>query len=183
MKNRTELAKYFSEQGFKVGAEIGVAQGYYSRTLCQQNPNLKLYCIDYWGPYPGYSDFFRDETVPGRMYEEAKKNLEGLNCEIIRKLSVDASKDFKDESLDFVFIDGGHDYKNVNADIRAWTPKVRKGGVVSGHDYYVTKTGNTGVIKAVDDYVKEFGYELKLTDWDRGNPSKDDRQPCWYFTK
>jgi len=183
MKNRTELAKYFAELGFDLGAEIGVAQGYYSITLCKQNPKLKLYCVDYWGPYEGYVDFFKHEKIARYMYGEAKRNLADFNCELIQKMSVEASKDFKDGSLDFVFIDASHLYKHVKEDISAWVPKVRKGGIVAGHDYYVTKTGNRGVINAVDEYVKENGYELKLTDWDKENPSKDDRQPCWYFVK
>jgi len=169
--------------GYKVGAEIGVAQGYYSQTICRQNPDVKLYCIDYWGPYPGYTDFFRNEKTPGKMYATAQKNLSGFNCELIRKFSVDAAKDFKDGSLDFVFIDGGHAFKQVNEDIRAWTPKVRRGGIIAGHDYYVTKAGNTGVIDAVDKFVEEKGYSLKLIDWDKKNPNKDDRQPCWYFVQ
>lgn len=49
MKNRTELAKYFAELGFKTGAETGVLKGVYSKELCDMNLGLKLYCIDAWG--------------------------------------------------------------------------------------------------------------------------------------
>lgn len=180
MKNRIELAKYFAQQGFKVGAEIGVAQGFYSEVICQQNPGVKLYCVDYWGHYHKYP--VRKEVFTN-LYEVARKRLESYNCELIQKFSTDAVKDFKDESLDFVFIDGHHAYSFVKEDIREWSKKVRKGGIVSGHDYYRTNAGNMGVINAVDEYVKEHNYELKLTDWDKQNPHKDSRQPCWYFIK
>ena len=181
MKNRVDLAQYFAELGFKVGAEIGVAQGYYSEILCQKNPGLKLYCVDYWQPYRGYMDFRKKETFKG-LYEEAQARLSPYNCVLIKKFSMDAVKDFADKSLDFVFIDGHHGYDYIKEDIREWSKKVRKGGIVSGHDYYLTPAGNMGVMDAVDEYVKEHGYNLKLTDWDKDNPVVDDRQPSWYFS-
>ena len=51
VKNRIELARYFVELGFKVGAEIGVEKGYYSDLLCSTILGLKLYCIDSWKTY------------------------------------------------------------------------------------------------------------------------------------
>ena len=53
----------------------------------------------------------------------------------IRKTSLDAAELYTDSSLDFVFIDAAHDYKNVRADILAWKEKVKPGGILSGHDY------------------------------------------------
>ena len=38
------------------------------------------------------------------------------------------------ESLDFIFVDAAHTYDAVVEDIKLWEPKVRKGGLVSGHD-------------------------------------------------
>jgi len=181
MKDRIVLAEYFRDQGFTVGAEIGVASGYYSAILCQKNPKLKLYCIDPWLKYYDYRDFANPSTFIS-MEDKAKKLLAQYNTTIIKKFSVDAVKEFKDGELDFVFIDGNHSYQYVKEDIEIWTPKVRIGGIVSGHDYYKTKSGNVGVIQAVDEYVKEHGYTLKLTRWANGVP-KDDRQPSWYFRK
>jgi len=180
MKDRIALAEYFRDLGFTKGAEIGVASGYYSAILCQKNPKLKLYCIDPWLKYYDYKDFANPKTFIS-MEDKAKKLLSKYNTTIIKKFSIDAVKDFKDGELDFVFIDGNHSYKYVKEDIEIWTPKVRKGGIVSGHDYYKTKAGNVGVIQAVDEYVKEHGYTLKLTRWAHGVP-KDDRQPSWFFT-
>ena len=48
---------------------------------------------------------------------------------------MEAVKDFKDNSIDFVYIDGNHTYDYVTQDITEWSKKVRKGGIVSGHDY------------------------------------------------
>lgn len=179
MKNRTELAKHFNKLGLKIGVEVGVAEGIYSETLCKNIPGLKLFCVDPWGTYEGYVNY---GSLFEKRYQEAQKRLAPYDCTFVKKMSVDAIKDFKDESLDFVYIDGNHEYSYVLEDISLWTPKVRGGGVVSGHDYY-PRCAKGGVVNAVDKYVKENNYELKLTDWDKSNPRRDERQPSWYFYK
>ncbi|CAK0856203.1 unnamed protein product [Prorocentrum cordatum] len=40
-----------------------------------------------------------------------------------------------ERSLDLVFLDARHDYEAVAADVVAWRPKVRPGGILSGHDF------------------------------------------------
>lgn len=179
MKNRLELAKYFGELGFKLGAEIGVEKGYYSEVLLQNIPGLKLYCIDWWEGYPGYMDIRRWKTFAS-IRDIVNKRLAPYNCELIKKYSMDAVKDFADESLDFVYIDANHQYGYVRDDIREWSKKIRKGGIISGHDYYHTRAGNCGVIQAVDEYVRDNNLVLNLTDWDDQNPREDDRQPSWW---
>ena len=54
------------------------------------------------------------------------------NVEIIRKTSAEASKDFGDESLDFVYLDGDHSYEAVKADLEALYPKIKAGGYILG---------------------------------------------------
>lgn len=49
--------------------------------------------------------------------------------------SVDAAKTFSDGSLDAVFIDAEHTSEAVAADIAAWLPKVKPGGIIAGHDF------------------------------------------------
>jgi predicted O-methyltransferase YrrM len=53
----------------------------------------------------------------------------------IRMASVNAAKLFPDNSIDIVFIDACHEYECVKEDINAWLPKIKKGGIISGHDY------------------------------------------------
>lgn len=119
---RDGMASLFSELGFKTGAEVGVETGVYSEILLKNNSGLKLYSIDPWEAYANH-------------YEEAKIRLAPYNCEIIRKLSQDAVKDFADDSLDFVYIDGDHSFLNITSDIIEWSKKVKVGGIISGHDY------------------------------------------------
>lgn len=181
MKNRIELAQHFNNLGFKIGAEIGVFEGYYSEILCQNIPGLKLYLIDIWENYRRYRNH-RGEMEAA--YEKTKVRLAPFNCTIIRDWSMEAVKGFEDESLDFVYIDSNHLYKYVKQDIEEWTKKVRKGGIVAGHDYYITKHNQiAGVITAVDEYIKKAGYKLEIVPWDEKNINPDDRQPNWYFIK
>lgn len=181
MKNRKELAQHFAELGFKRGAEVGVCFGHFSLILCQSIPGLELIAIDSWNTRQNIK---REHAFKASGEEYARSVLAPYRATIIKKRSMDAVKDFEDESLDFVFIDADHSYSAVKEDIREWSKKVRSGGIVSGHDYYVfPHSGNRGVIDAVDEYVKEGGYKLKIIDWDKKNPNKDDRPPCWYFVK
>ncbi len=166
--SRTDLAKHFNELGYKIGAEIGVDAGVYSEILCKQNPGLKLYSIDIWDLDAGGS-----RNMRLGKYAEAKERLKPYNAELIRKYSLSAADDFEDGSLDFVYIDGGHRFDDVMQDIIKWTKKVRKGGIVSGHDYVPTAKD---VTTAVDAYVKSHGLGLQLT--------SDDSEPIsWWFNK
>lgn len=76
---------------------------------------------------------------------EFKRNTAGYDClRMIVAESVEAAAEFDDESLDWVFIDADHSYEAVVADIAAWAPKLKPGGLLSGHDY-----GRAGVTDAV----------------------------------
>ena len=116
-------------------------------------------------------------------YEIATERLKPYNCAIIKQFSKDAAQTFKDGVLDFVYIDANHEYKFVLEDIEVWTPKVRNGGIVSGDDYYMTQTGNFGVIQAVHEYTEKYGYELQITPWDLKAATEDNMQPQWWFVK
>ena len=158
---RRDLPKLFNELGFKVGAEIGVLRGEWSVNLFHFIPDLKLYGIDKWGHYPTYRDF-RSQRKLDECYEDAKNRLKDHDCELIKKWSMDAVKDFEDESLDFVFIDGNHTFEYVTEDIAHWSKKVRKGGIVSGHDYFRSRSG---VYIHVKDVVQGWTYAHGIHPW------------------
>jgi len=160
---REQLAELFCELGYKVGAEIGVSYGHYSMVLCGKNPELKLYCVDPWAPYFYYTQTPQEKQ--DKAFANAQKNLEGFNVEFVKKTSMDAVKDFKDGSLDFVYIDGLHDFDNVMLDLIHWAPKVRNGGIVSGHDYVVNYL--VGVIPAVDVYTRMHNVNMYYVTQDK----------------
>lgn len=131
----TDLPIIFKELGFTSGAEIGVLGGDYSEILCKSNPDLKVYSVDAWQVYPLHNHFRRSWQYR-RFYQTAVAKLKKYpNNQIIKKWSMDAVKDFADESLDFVFIDSDHRFQSAVNDIAEWSKKVKIGGIISGHDF------------------------------------------------
>lgn len=176
LKRRYDLAKYFAELGFKEGAEIGVAGGRFSKALCDVNPGLKLHLVDPWERYKG-NPRGGLQSQHDRNWDLAHERLANHDVVFHKGFSMDIVKEFEDESLDFVYIDGNHGYEYVRDDLREWSKKVKKGGIISGHDYYSFRWA--GVIEAVDEFVKEHNYELNLTskEVDNGEVS------FWFFKK
>src|SRR5512147_8779 len=105
--NRKDMAQTLAELGFTTGAEVGVAQGHHSLILCENIPGLHLYAVDVWQPYDGYFEY---EDRITRYYKEARQRLAGYNVTFVEKFSMDAVGEFADGSLDFVYIDGAHDF-------------------------------------------------------------------------
>lgn len=145
--SRDELAKFMGDMGFKVGAEIGVERGNYSAVLCRAIPKLKLKLVDPWDAWGGTSKNRSENNM-----KWAIRNTRRFNREFIRKSSLEAVKDIPDGSLDFVYIDQTHEFDAVMMDLIHWSPKVRHGGIVSGHDYSNTFY-RYGVIPAVRAYT------------------------------
>lgn len=154
------LAQLFEELNFNRGAEIGVENGYYSEELVKANPKLHLYCIDPWsaGAYDGGAHAVdTEQSKYDERHVECVKRLTPYNTTIIRKGSMEALKDFKDNSLDFVYIDANHDFPNFINDIHGWKKKVKVGGIVSGHDYaYQSFKKENHVKRALPAYARSY---------------------------
>lgn len=146
-RTRDFLPKLFAELNYNIGAEIGVRRGDFSKQFCILNPKLKMFCIDSWEPTSNAR--YTQERQDG-LYASTVKQMSKYNAEVIRKRSLDAVNDFKDESLDFVYIDANHTFDAAVMDIIHWSKKVRSGGMIGVHDYYHAETG---VVKAVEAYT------------------------------
>ena len=96
----------------------------------------------------GVDPFLCDNAAAARA--AADRVYAHPNATLLVLRSLDAAPRVADGSLDLVFIDGIHSYEACAADIVAWTPKVRAGGIVCGHDYGL---GNEGVLRAVQERV------------------------------
>lgn len=179
-KDRLELAKCFADLRFTKGAEVGVCTGRYSRILCETIPNLQLLGVDPYKPYHGYTDFRRQSTHDTNLALTREALANYPNFTLAMNFGHEVAKWIPDGSLDFVFIDGNHQYADVKQDIEDWAPKVRQGGIVSGHDYYNFKSGRGGVVQAVDEYAAANSHEIRSTGWTEG-AHHDDKQPDWYW--
>ena len=186
------LTGLFRELEFKVGAEIGVDKGRYSKWICQKVPNIKLYCIDPWNAYDEYVEQHGEagQVVLDDCYKAAKERLAPYNVKFIKKTSMKALKDFEDESLDFVFIDGNHTYEYVAEDIAQWEKKVRKGGIVSGHDFWRSSEMKKPYILGLDPVRRMKLCQVKdvVESWTYANQIKyfitsGDGCPSWFYVK
>jgi hypothetical protein len=101
---------------------------------------------------------------------------------IIKKWSLDAVKDFKRESLDFVYIDANHNYDSIMQDIIQWTRKVKPGGIVSGHDYHY-KRPFCGIVEAVKNYTSFHHLNYYYLDDDKIPPRRSQTNNTWFFIK
>lgn len=139
--DREELPKLFKELGFKFGAEVGVCRGEFSELLCKGIPGLKFYGVDPWSFVPVFKNF-RKQSDHDKNYEEALNRLNLYDATLIRQPSMEGVKEIEDEVLDFVYIDGDHRFEFVINDIAEWSKKVKKGGIVCGDDFGMSKTNS-----------------------------------------
>ena len=177
---RDNLPKFLKKMGFKIGAEIGVYKAAFTDKFCKEG--FKMYGIDPYHSYTTTGRVYKDDKRQQFLYEHAHRVLKKYNdCTIIRKTSMDAVKMFRDSSLDFVYIDGDHSFSHVAEDIQAWAYKVKKGGIVAGHDYCANVGGIEKNINQVgpviDAYVKAFNVK-KLYVF--GNK---DHASSWFFVR
>jgi len=156
--SRDELPEFFKEMGYTVGAEIGSHKGIYTEKFCKVG--LKMYAVDPWKAYTGSGRTSNDQTIQDAIYADAKERLSPYDCTLIKRESMDAVGGFRNESLDFVYIDGDHNFRHIAEDLYEWSWKVRPGGIVSGHDYYHTPSFARNVVchvgPIVDAYVKIY---------------------------
>jgi len=141
-----------------VGLEIGTLYGYNARNILDNLNIKKLYLVD---PYLLYAEYL-DITSPFAWHAErmAKEKLAPFKHKIVRikKKSDDAVDEIPDE-LDFIYIDANHAYEYALQDIKTYWPKVKKGGIFGGHDYY-NESKAREVKKAVDEWVAENNLKL-----------------------
>jgi len=155
--------KISKKENFKVFVEIGVWKGhsiiYLSNLL--RDKDVEVYAIDLFNETYKYK---KTEEIK-YLYDIFKENVKIANLSDkitpIKSISWEASEKFDDDSVDFVFIDADHEYDSVIKDINSWLPKIKKGGIISGHDYF----NPCGVKKAVDEI---FGDKTKFDG------------PCWF---
>lgn len=154
--SREKLYTVLSDIGCKIGVELGVGGGDNAESLIKKILSIeKLYLIDPWKHYPKiiypYGWHKISQQQQDNRYKsvvERFKNDERII--VIRQESYFASESFDNNSIDFVYIDGNHNYEFVLADLTSWYHKVKKGGIILGHDFM----GRPGVAKAVVDFSR-----------------------------
>lgn len=154
MSNLRPALKQLINERDLIGIEIGTYRGVYALVYLEELDIKKVFLIDsYEG---GASNKEEGAHLLLKDYED--------KTEWIKAKSANVANRFNNESLDFVYIDGDHQYEAVLQDISLYYPKVKKGGLVSGHDY-----GRRwrGVPIAVNEFCKKNNFKLNTEgiDW------------------
>ena len=170
-KQYLELLDNTSEKGkfVELGAYKGKSTSFIVTEMMNRDRNIKFITVDTFLGDSGSIDIKEVEAYKqvniSKMYEEFKENTKHLedNFTIMVNYSYEAAEYFLDNSIDTIFIDAGHSYEAVLADLKAWYPKMKEGSIMSGHDYNSWE----GVKKAVLEF---FGKE----------PDKVEND-CWFI--
>lgn len=157
MSISTPLSKFCEDLKLKkdetIMVELGSSQGHSAFTFSKYVKTL--YCVDQWRGNPLIVDC--NEKIFDKMC------LLRDNIIKIKMNTLEAFKYFKDESIDILYIDADHSYSSVILDIMNWVPKIKWGGILSGHDYipnetrdrYERKSTNGDVFEVIRDIFED----------------------------
>ncbi len=145
------MPNLIKKYNLKVGCELGTFFGRHAERILATTDITKLYCVDafnhlhlgVWMNWPSHSYsealYHKVKIILGQFKDRAV---------LYRKLSHEVAQFFKNNALDFIFIDAGHYYEAVKLDLESWFPKIRAGGILAGDDY----DKFPGVIQAVNEF-------------------------------
>ena len=145
----------------EVGSFMGKSVSYFTVESMDRIKKGKIYAIDTFDGSEEHLDPDNESFIPqlldnpDYLYQQylrfTKPIQEHINT--IRSTSVEASKQFNDNSIDALYLDAAHDYDNVLADINAWYPKMKKEQLLlTGDDWEWP-----GVRSAVIDFTRDNG--------------------------
>lgn len=171
MRGSIEYLKTNFEGQF-IAAEIGVARGDNAVVMLRNLDIGRLYLVD---PYIAYSEKITRVRFDRKVSQEECDNNKKAMIEqmklffdkvcFLKENSETASKMFSDRSLDFVYIDGNHDYEYLQKDLELWLPKTKF--VLCGHNY--DDDCHFDIKKAVDEFADKYKFKVVTTpndiDW------------------
>jgi len=130
------VQRYDNAHFVEVGSWKGRSSVFMAVEIINSGRNIRFDCVDTWEGSVEHITI--SDVINKKLYATFMANIQPVKNIInpIRLKSVDASKCYTNGSLDFVFIDASHEYRDIKNDILCWMPKVKKGGVFAGHDVY-----------------------------------------------
>jgi predicted O-methyltransferase YrrM len=169
LNTRNELHKIIPPDA--IGVEVGVAAGYFSDILLSSSNFKRLYSIDAWADHHDSKEYIQCVSTLAKH---------GSSSVVMRMFFDDALAHFPDEFFDFVYVDGyAHTGQEDGQLFDDWYPKLKKGGIFSGHDYDNQKYPQTVV--AVDRFAATVDKEVIVIPASCINVK--DMHPGWYFIK
>jgi len=159
----------------EVGAFLGRSTAFMAVEIINSGKNIKFDVVDTWEGSIEHELKSKEEHE--WLYNSFICNTYPVNQTInpIRTTSVEAAKLYADNSLDFVFIDAGHEYEDVKSDLQAWYSKVKVGGFIAGHDYFDPADPEHG--------HKFPGVRQAVNEFFNNNVLKSGTEYCWLFRR
>ncbi|KAL7525472.1 hypothetical protein ACHAWF_001377 [Thalassiosira exigua] len=156
-KLREDLGIIVQNEGFTKGLELGVQTGYYSEAMLSRWKNCAEYhLVDLWGHQDNYDDIANvDDAKQDANFRKTMRVLKHWKDKIsvCRNYTSSCVETFQDEYFDFIYVDARHDYKGVWEDLVNYWPKLKKGGIMAGHDYV---TQDDGPKQGGQDWTKNY---------------------------
>lgn len=158
------LNRLVKQHSIHTVVEIGVRKGRNMRFVMQRNEGLIWYAVDPWEFMPSYP--YWPQEMHDKCYKEFQQEKKRFGANRVKEIKLYSHEavDKVPEGIDLVFIDGDHTYEAVKQDIALWTPKVRVGGIMSGHDYN-NLPRFPGVKPAVDEVFDRVDLEPDWVWW------------------
>ena len=126
----------------KTFVEVGCKDGQTTGFMLANLPEIEIDAIDPWEPVPNSAEDYKDwdfERIEREFWQNVGEHRDRVEMWRNTSLGVatvwQAEMGKMSEPIDMVFIDAAHDYDNALADIKAWWPLVREGGMLALHDY------------------------------------------------
>lgn len=166
----SEMVKIYPDGSHfvEIGCWKGRSSSFMGVEIMKSGKRIKFDCVDPWiGDLDtlgkAYDPFIPKNTNSDWLYTEFVNNIKPVSLFIypVRLRSSEAVKMYRNRSLDFIFIDGSHEYEDVKEDLFIWYSKVKKGGTIAGHDY----TTYPGVKKAVDEFFNPGEIKIVKSYW------------------
>lgn len=144
-------------------AEIGLGGGDNALKMLKTLPYARFVFVDSYdvnNPTFQFDKHIFSNEERDEFISKVKEKLSPYNdrVQIVIKDSMQASEDFPDGHFDYIYIDAEHDKLSVLKDLMAWFPKLKRGGIISGHDCTVE-----GVKAAVNEFLQKT--EFFMDDW------------------
>lgn len=143
----------------ELGAWMGKSTAYQAQKIKESGKNIKFYTVD---TFKGAeAEPVHVETIQkngGSIFHIFQDNM--VKCGVenyvtpLEMTSAEASAQFEDSSIDFLFVDAGHRYEDVISDLNFWYKKVKVGGIIAGHDAEHPPVG-----QALKEFFGEYDFE------------------------
>lgn len=180
LTTREGLVQFLPNGG--IGAEIGVAQGNFSKVLLDRAAPRELHLIDPWSHQESDiigggdllarvardPDAYLHPPAPSRQGEEMFRSVQERfssdpRVRLHRRFSYRIAPTFPASFFDFIYVDGNHTYEFVLRDLLDFAPRMKPGGLILGHDFFhngFADRENYGVMPAVQTFLKRTGYQF-----------------------